>query len=159
MLQPINVGRLLHAVAVTQLEQGRPFETSSLRETVDALISPRTSNNHRQAIRQRVVTALVVYRNELVPEEWRYVTGEAILRDVKVDLIWSMPGGELVADELKTGNWPLANFQAITRQCETQCAAGREVFGESFRMVRLVVPSVRRIGEMRTERAGEFQWR
>lgn len=158
LLQPINVGRLTHAVAAAQLERGEAFDVASLRQCVDALISPRISVNHKQAIRQRVTTALVVYREALVPAGWRFVSAEEVVRDVKLDILWEQPSGALVADELKTGTWPLSSIEAATRQCESQCAAGREAFGDSFEAVRLIVPEARKVGEMRSAQMGEFQW-
>lgn len=159
LLQPLQIGKLSHAVATEQLEQGRPFDPKSLRETVDAFLPARTAGTYRQAVRQRVITALIVYRRELVPEGWRFVSGEHIARDVKLDLLWATSNGSLVADELKTGSWPLVDELAIRRQCATQCHAAREAFGDSFEMVRLIVPSARKIGEMTPEAAGVFRWR
>lgn len=158
LLQPLPIGQLTHAVATAQLEQGRPFDPKSLRETVDAFLPARTASTYRQAVRQRVITALVVYRRELVPDGWRFISGEQIARDVKLDLLWATPNGSLVADELKTGSWPLVDALPIQRQCATQCRAARESFGDSFQMVRLVIPSARKIGEMTPEKEGVFRW-
>ncbi|MBJ7353771.1 MAG: hypothetical protein JHC98_03015 [Thermoleophilaceae bacterium] len=158
-LQPVNVGRLMHAVAVLHLERGRPFEVRVLRETVDALILPKTSRTHTQSLRQRVITALMVYRHELVPPGWHFVSGEQVVSDVKLDLLWATGEGGLVADELKSGSWPLADFDAASRQCASQCVAGREVFGNAFQMVRLVLPAPRIVGEVMPGSGGEIRWR
>lgn len=152
------MGLLTHAVAATQLTTERVFAPAALCETVDALLPNRVSVNHRQAIRQRLVTALMVYRNELVPTDWRFVSAEQIARDIKLDLVWQTGDGTYVADELKTGSWPTSRLPAMQRQCAAQCLAGRDVFGDRFEMVRLVIPAARRIGEMRMSTFGEFQW-
>ena len=152
------MGLLTHAVAATQLTTERVFAPAALRETVDALLPNRISVTHRQAIRQRVGTALMVYRNELVPTGWRFVSAEEIARDIKLDLVWQTGDGTYVADELKTGSWPTSRLPAMQRQCAAQCLAGRDVFGDRFEMVRLVIPAARRIGEMRMSTFGEFQW-
>lgn len=152
------MGLLTHAVASTQLTTDRAFTPAALRETLDVLLPSRVSVNHRQAIRQRIVTALMVYRNELVPTDWRFVSAEQIARDIKLDLVWETGEGNYIADELKTGSWPTARLPAMRRQCAAQCLAGRDIFGDRFEMVRLVIPAARRIGEMRLAAFGEFRW-
>lgn len=157
-LQPINVGRLTHAVAVVQLEADRPFDPRALREVVDSLLPAELAATYRQAVRQRVSTALVAYRERMVPQGWQFVAGEPIAGDIKLDLLWMTPAGHLVADELKSGGWPSTEYPAILRQCTMQCLAGREIYGDNFEMVRLVVPSALRVGEMTPSAVGEFRW-
>lgn len=158
VLHPREVGSLTHAVAVTHLRENRPFEVRLLRETVDEFLSRRISVPIRQAARQRVITSLVLYREELVPCTWRFFAGEQIVEDVKLDLLWLTPDDRVVADELKTGGRHSSQQSAIARQCASQCSAGREVFGQAFEKVRVVFPSGRLIGEMRPENLRDFEW-
>lgn len=152
------MGALVHAVAVEHLRRGAAFETSSLRETTDALLSPTLEAVYRMAARQRVITALIVYGRELIEPSWEFFEGEHISIDVKLDLLWLRPGGTICADEIKTGLAASLNMPAIARQCSMQCLAGRDEFGELFSHVRLVLIPERKVGVMSAEKVGEFSW-
>lgn len=152
------MGSLTHATAVAHLRRGAPFNVHALNETVRVILPPTLKVVYRQAATQRVVSALMVYGNELAPHDARFVAGEHISTDIAMDLLWMHPDGSLSADELKTGTRATATMSAIQRQCAMQCQAGLEEFGDNFLGVRVVFIPERRVGWMDAQKRGEFSW-
>jgi hypothetical protein len=158
LLQDQPMGSLAHATAVAHLRRSAPFTTAALRDTVAVQIPPTLKTVYRQAAVQRVVSALMVYFHELASPGRAFVSGEHISNDVALDLLWRLPDGTVEADEIKTGLQASANLPAIQRQCITQCEAGVEEFGESFRGVRAVFIPERVVGWIGAQGNGEFEW-
>lgn len=95
---------------------------------------------HRQARRARLISGAANYVFAFRRHEpWAFLGAEVNVGDVRLDLLWINPEGQIEADEIKSGNGAGLQLDRFRTQAESQFAAGREVFGDRFTGVRLVI--------------------
>lgn len=153
-----RVGTLVHEVLASLLSRQAPVTVSSVRNEVDARLPVRLASVYRQAIRQRVVGASMIYETEFRETTWQFAGAEMIIGDSALDLVWVAPGGFVYADEIKSGLAAVARLDQITAQCRAQFAAGTTIFGRRFAGVRAILLTERRIGSLTAESQEELKW-
>lgn len=139
MLRDERIGALAHECLSSILRTGRQISESAVANELAARLPARLAPIYRQSVRQRVTAALASYEQNFRRRDWRFVTDEAIVEDVALDLLWVRPDGLLVADEIKTGLNAALHWGAHERQCLAQLSAGRVKFGARFAGVRLLL--------------------
>lgn len=133
------VGSLTHAVIASLLGKGIPLSIDAARIETDLHLPPDFATVYRQSIRQKVGSAVSRYEQGFTRVGWRFAGSEIVAGDVAFDLLWISPGGQLEADELKTGLNAERHISTISAQCQSQAAEGNRIYGERFSGVRLVL--------------------
>lgn len=96
--------------------------------------------NLRSRMRNRLVASLSVYlRHFVLREPWRLIGVDVRAPGAQMDLVWDLPGGEVLVDELKSGAIKAATLRALEVQVGRQLLAGRKLYGASFYGVRTVL--------------------
>ncbi len=133
------VGSLTHAVVASLLEKGLPLSIDAARAETDIHLPPDLATVYRQAIRQKVGSAVSRYDQRFARVGWQFAGSEVFAGDVAFDLLWISPAGQLEADELKTGLNAERHISTVSAQCQSQVAEGNQIYGERFSGVRLVL--------------------
>jgi len=140
LLSDEAIGTLAHAALADLLVARRPLTTHEAARATEALLPSGLAPTYRLSLRQRCASAVSRYQREFArPASWRFIGAEVQAEEVRLDLLWTGPGGVIEADEIKTGSSPELRFAEGIRQASAQVELGRGTFGPKFDAVRLLL--------------------
>lgn len=140
-LRPDQVGATVHEVlAELFVSEVDLYDVLAVHEYVRTRILSY-SISHTQSRRLRVATSVAKYFSHFRRGPgWSFLGAEVNVDDVRLDLLWLTPDGDVEADEIKTGLGAVFGKERHLREQLTgQVRAGQEVFGAHFRGVRAVL--------------------
>lgn len=140
LLSDDAIGTLAHAALADLLTARLPLTTRDAVRATDALLPTGLAPTYRLSLRQRCASAVSRYQREFARSgSWRFIGAEVQAEEVRLDLLWTGPGGAIEADEIKTGSSPELRFADGVRQASAQVELGRRAFGPKFEAVRLLL--------------------
>lgn len=146
-LDPAAVGRRSHAF-IAHLEQNgsRHASNKDIDQLAGAFVKDEPALVHRLALRTRIASDAMIYRDHLAPpDNWQIVGVEVKVGDARLDLLWrTSRDGCLIGGELKSNSVP--SPAALNAQLARQLNAAHARWGDNFVGVRLCLirrPAVR----------------
>lgn len=139
-----QAGELVHEIVGEMLAEGiREPSPEQVFGRVARHPATRRAAVYRQAARLRLATAVSLYCRFFMPDaSWSFEGAEVAGRSCRFDLVWSLPDGRIVADEIKSG---LVDGRRAWAELEDQVErlrkAGLAKFGARFVGVRVVLLS------------------
>ncbi len=134
--------RLIAAVAASPGHRPDAQRVTALaRRTVGVGLS----TSARQTLRAGTISMACVYFARFWTPGMRLIGCEVVVQDQALDLLWQLPEGQLLADEIKTGLFSDRDGGLVRAQVEAQLHASRAVLGPRLRGVRAVL--LRRPGD------------
>lgn len=103
------------------------------------MLPPKLALVYRLSAVQRIAAAVASYERNFLKNDWRFAGDEVITGGVALDLLWVVPGGSYVSDEVKSGLSAVLRMPQYERQCRAQLSAGIERYGDQFAGVRLLL--------------------
>ena len=136
-----TVGALAHEGIARFLTDGIEPTPEEVRRLAGELVSPFAQVEGR-AHRQRLVGAISSYFwHHLPPREFLFHGAEVDLGSGRPDLLWASFRGEVLLDEVKTGNHRTLKTRATTEQVERYREIACHAWGDQFLGIRLLSTS------------------
>lgn len=133
-----TVGRVIHQVIAELAQRTRDPTVEEIKAAVSARLSdfaPIEARSHRQNI---VAGAAVYFRRFRLPDTWHFIGAETQLGAGRVDLLWSHQRGDVILDEIKTGQPRQLHLTATRQQVHRYLTESLDRWGYAVRGIRLL---------------------
>ncbi len=121
-------------VALCSVRSAQP-SLDLITEIASTRRTARRSSSGHQAALGAVTTLVASYFADHFPAGAQLHSLEETHAEVRFGLLWRLPDGDLLADDLQTGRMHANTFAS---RAEAHAAAGRLAFGDRFAGVRVV---------------------
>lgn len=133
-----EIGRRVHGLIAGFCARGVVPEPTQVWVATGRLFAARPMPLN-QSSRQRAACATSVFFTRFHRPGWTFLGAEVVLEEGRADLLWQLPDGRVVIDELKSGSiGAVVEDRRTLEQVERYRQAGVRRFGADFAGVRLL---------------------
>lgn len=136
---PVAAGRIAHIVVTEAVTAPERPEIAALQRRVSQLCRDMGASMNARRTYINALTSATKYLTRLRPTCAHLLHSEETIDGARPDLVWQLPSGAVMFDELKTGRYVTA--ERVADQARAHVEAGWAEFGCAFVGVRVISTS------------------